>query len=251
MSPTLGRPVALGLVEAGLSRMGETVGVYHLGAERRATIAHRGRARSGRKAAPCVRWNGRRRAGGAELLVDRPRLHARRLDGLGQTLISGDLDAAVAALAPGAPMLGLYALAPEGAHALRIGRDERAARHARAARRRRWLARRLVRDQRRRRLGGGRRFGRGRAAGAHAGDLGRSRLGLALGRRPLLWPARPPRADTLPASASMSRRRGSRRCSPGSTASSRKPNRVAALDRFQQQARIPERRRRAMAGSSR
>ena len=37
-SPSLGRPIALGLVEAGLSRMAETVGVYHLGAERRATI---------------------------------------------------------------------------------------------------------------------------------------------------------------------------------------------------------------------
>jgi hypothetical protein len=60
--------------------------------------------------------------GGGELRIDRPRLNARRLGGLGQTLISGDLDAAVAALAPAAPMLGLYALAPEGAHALRIGR---------------------------------------------------------------------------------------------------------------------------------
>jgi len=59
---------------------------------------------------------------GAELLIDRPRLTARRLAGLGQTLISGDLQAAMAALAPGAPMLGLYALAPEGAHGLRIGR---------------------------------------------------------------------------------------------------------------------------------
>ena len=39
-SPTLGRPVALGLIEAGLSRMGETVSVYHLGAERRATITN-------------------------------------------------------------------------------------------------------------------------------------------------------------------------------------------------------------------
>ncbi len=37
-SPSLGRPVALGLIETGLSRMGEAVGVYHLGAERRATI---------------------------------------------------------------------------------------------------------------------------------------------------------------------------------------------------------------------
>jgi hypothetical protein len=60
--------------------------------------------------------------GGAELLIDRPRLTVRRLGALGQTLISGDLDAAVAALAPGAPMLCLHALLPAGAHALRIGR---------------------------------------------------------------------------------------------------------------------------------
>jgi sarcosine oxidase subunit alpha len=39
-SPSLGRPIALGLVEAGLSRMGETVSIYHLGAERRATITN-------------------------------------------------------------------------------------------------------------------------------------------------------------------------------------------------------------------
>jgi sarcosine oxidase, subunit alpha len=39
-SPSLGRPIALGLVEAGLSRMGETVNVYHLGAERRTTIVN-------------------------------------------------------------------------------------------------------------------------------------------------------------------------------------------------------------------
>jgi sarcosine oxidase subunit alpha len=37
-SPTLGRPIALGLIEAGFSRMGETVSIFHLGAERRATI---------------------------------------------------------------------------------------------------------------------------------------------------------------------------------------------------------------------
>ena len=60
--------------------------------------------------------------GGAELLIDRQRLAAQRLGELGQTLISGDLDAAIADLAPGAPMLGLYALAPQGAHGLRIGR---------------------------------------------------------------------------------------------------------------------------------
>jgi hypothetical protein len=59
---------------------------------------------------------------GSELLIDRQRLTVRRLIGLGQTLISGDLDAAIAGLAPGAPMLGLHAFAPRGAHALRIGR---------------------------------------------------------------------------------------------------------------------------------
>jgi hypothetical protein len=67
-----------------------------------------------------MRWSPPR--GGAGLLIDRPRLTARRLGGLGQTLISGDLDAAVAGLAPAAPMLGLYALLPAGAHALLIGR---------------------------------------------------------------------------------------------------------------------------------
>jgi sarcosine oxidase subunit alpha len=39
MSPSLGRPIALGLVEEGFKRMGETVDIYHLGALRRATIA--------------------------------------------------------------------------------------------------------------------------------------------------------------------------------------------------------------------
>jgi sarcosine oxidase subunit alpha len=38
-SPTLGRPVSLALIERGLSRMGETVELFHLGATRRATIA--------------------------------------------------------------------------------------------------------------------------------------------------------------------------------------------------------------------
>ena len=60
--------------------------------------------------------------GGAELLIDRPRLTARRLGGFGQTLISGDLGGAIAGLAPDAPMLGFYALALESAYALRIGR---------------------------------------------------------------------------------------------------------------------------------
>jgi sarcosine oxidase gamma subunit len=45
------------------------------------------------------------------------------LTGRSYTLISGDLEAAIAALAPGAPLLGVHALAPEGAHALHIARD--------------------------------------------------------------------------------------------------------------------------------
>jgi sarcosine oxidase subunit alpha len=38
LSPTLARPVALALVADGLSRIGETVGVYHLGVQRKAAI---------------------------------------------------------------------------------------------------------------------------------------------------------------------------------------------------------------------
>jgi hypothetical protein len=67
-----------------------------------------------------TRWPPAR--GRAGLLIDRPGLKARALDGLGHALVSGDLDAAVAALAPAAPILRLHALAPDGAHALRIGR---------------------------------------------------------------------------------------------------------------------------------
>jgi sarcosine oxidase gamma subunit len=66
-------------------------------------------------------WQPARRAEG--ILVDRSRLSGRPLIGRGHTLISGDLEAAIGALAPAAPLLGLYARAPEGAHALRIGRD--------------------------------------------------------------------------------------------------------------------------------
>lgn len=41
----------------------------------------------------------------------------------GATMVSGDLRAAIAALAPGAPLLGLLDPAPTGAYALRIARD--------------------------------------------------------------------------------------------------------------------------------
>ncbi len=68
-----------------------------------------------------MNWPPARRAEGT--LIDRPRLQARALSGRGSALISGDIEAAIGALAPGAPILGLYALAPEGAHALRIACD--------------------------------------------------------------------------------------------------------------------------------
>ena len=69
-----------------------------------------------------MRCAGRRREAAQGFSSTDRACSARAASGLGQTLISGDLEAAVAALAPGAPMLGLYALKPEGAHALRIGR---------------------------------------------------------------------------------------------------------------------------------
>jgi hypothetical protein len=54
------------------------------------------------------------RADGFDMTCDAP---------AGATLISGDLEAAVAALAPGAPILGLLAKIPSGPFALRIARD--------------------------------------------------------------------------------------------------------------------------------
>jgi hypothetical protein len=68
-----------------------------------------------------MNWPPARRAEGA--VIDRARLQARAVHGRGHTLVSGDLEAAIFALAPGAPVLGLYALAPAGPHALRIARD--------------------------------------------------------------------------------------------------------------------------------
>jgi hypothetical protein len=68
-----------------------------------------------------MNWPPARRSEGT--LILRPRLKARALSGRGSALISGDIDAAIGALAPGSPILGLYALAPEGAHVLRIARD--------------------------------------------------------------------------------------------------------------------------------
>jgi sarcosine oxidase gamma subunit len=56
-------------------------------------------------------------------LIYRPRLTARALSGHGAALISGDLGAAIAALSPGAPLIGLCANAPDDAHALSIARD--------------------------------------------------------------------------------------------------------------------------------
>ncbi|MFV0476087.1 MAG: hypothetical protein ACK5MQ_18075 [Pikeienuella sp.] len=56
--------------------------------------------------------------------IETPQVALSCRAGGGGALISGDLDAAIADLAPGAPMLGLLAETPEeGAFALRIARD--------------------------------------------------------------------------------------------------------------------------------
>ena len=68
-----------------------------------------------------MNWPPARHAEGT--LIDRPRLEARAVAGLGSTLVSGDLERAIGTLAPGAPMLGLHAPAPDGPYALRIARD--------------------------------------------------------------------------------------------------------------------------------
>ena len=98
-------------------------------------------------------------------------------------------------------------------------------------------------------------------AGRRSKSLARTRRRRSCRRpRPISAPARPRLpssslacAASWPgqklASGCMSRRHGWRRCSPGSTASSRKPNRVAALDRFQQRP-FPNGGDGAMAGSS-
>jgi hypothetical protein len=66
-------------------------------------------------------WAPAREAEGT--LVAKPAFTARARTGIGHTLISGDLDAALGALAPGAPLVGLGGRAPDGPHALRIARD--------------------------------------------------------------------------------------------------------------------------------
>lgn len=58
-------------------------------------------------------------------LVARPGFAVRALTGIGQTLVSGDCEAAFRAIAPGAPTLGLFESVPEAAaaYALRIAHD--------------------------------------------------------------------------------------------------------------------------------
>ena len=140
-------------------------------------------------------WTPSRGAEGT--LVARPAFAGRALKGLGQTLISGDLDAALKALVRGAPLIGLYEPAPRGKHALQNRTRPGAARHAGADRRGGGLARDLVRDLGRRRLGRGRSRGARRRARSDARDLCRPHVRLAVHgadvRRPAL-PARPDRS---------------------------------------------------------
>jgi sarcosine oxidase gamma subunit len=56
--------------------------------------------------------------------VERPGFTATVLPPAGATLVTGDLAAALAELAPGAPLVGLGAETGDGPHALRIARDK-------------------------------------------------------------------------------------------------------------------------------
>jgi sarcosine oxidase gamma subunit len=67
-------------------------------------------------------WAPARRGEGA--LTARPDFAVKARTGLGQTLVSGDIEAALKGLVRGAPLLGLYGTAPRGKHALRIARDK-------------------------------------------------------------------------------------------------------------------------------
>ncbi len=151
-SPALGRPIALGLIERGLSRLGETVEFVHLGrvltarivapcafdAEGARLSAPDGAPRTvgaaplpasptanaaakappfdrGKRWAPVPDW---RSAG-----LVRDGWTAKRILGLGQTLVSGRLGDAVASLAPGAREVGLFAIAEGAPQLVRIAVD--------------------------------------------------------------------------------------------------------------------------------
>ncbi len=157
-SPTLDRAIALGLVVDGAATDGREA--RRLSSRRRTARPHRlaGRARSGRKAAArrrpaCVRRTGRPPANSTGRWSRGRASSPSALTGLGQTLVSGDLEAAIKALASGAPLLGLYELAPKGRHALRIARDRALLVTPAPLAAEDGFARRLLRDRRRRRAG--------------------------------------------------------------------------------------------------
>lgn len=56
--------------------------------------------------------------------LDREGWSARCVNGLGQTMLSGDVAAAVAATAPGVAEVGLWAIVPQTRFAIRIARDQ-------------------------------------------------------------------------------------------------------------------------------
>lgn len=55
--------------------------------------------------------------------IERDGYSVRGIPGLGQTLVSGNLDAALADLMPGAPEIGLWSVVEAESFAVRIGRD--------------------------------------------------------------------------------------------------------------------------------
>jgi len=149
VSPALGRPIALGLIERGLSRLGEAIDFVHLG-----------RALTARIVAPCAfDPEGRRlsapdgatastapaspptKAGGTgtppfdrgkrwapipdwgSVGLVRDGWTAKRVLGAGQVLVSGRLADAIASLAPGAVEVGLFGVAAGAPRLVRIARD--------------------------------------------------------------------------------------------------------------------------------
>lgn len=59
----------------------------------------------------------------ANATIERGGFTARFVDGFGQTLVSGNLDKAIADLTPGLAEVGLWGLADDGSCAVRIARD--------------------------------------------------------------------------------------------------------------------------------
>ena len=122
MSPTLGRPIALGLVERGASRIGETVTLQHLGRRLPARIAPRLRLRSQGRAPPCM-------TAASSGPVPPPKIFPPAnvaisvVGGFRQTLVSGVRPLAAPFCAGLAPPVGFSGIARGPRYAVAVARD--------------------------------------------------------------------------------------------------------------------------------